>query len=214
MDKIDYNFNFAHNIPALTIVFSSFGVQTYFEFKGFLSRSFPEHNFLFLKDSQRSWYYKGIKGFSNSHDETLNKLRSVISEHNFQSVYTLGMCAGGYASLLYGHLLKANRIFCFSPQTLLNGSIPSRYMKHLTRINEDYKGHRYLDLSQLDLSNDTIDLFYDPNHERDQLHVSNLISKWNNTNVVGTTGGHFVAREMRDNGRLKEVLSPYLNAYV
>ncbi|MEP0987527.1 hypothetical protein [Ekhidna sp.] len=177
-----------------------------------MKRSFPSQNVLHLRDSQRSWYFNGIKGFSNSPEMTLRKLKSVIIEKKIDRIYTLGMCSGGFASLLYGHLLKANRIFCFSPQTILDGTIPSRYMSHLNRINRNYGDHPFINLCNLDLSNDNIDIYFDPHHERDSSHIRNLTGKWKAPNLFERQGGHFVARVMRSDGSLKQVLNPYLES--
>lgn len=210
MEHLDYLIDFKKDSPGVIIVFSSFSVVQYFEFKGFMQRSFPSYSILFLRDSRRSWYLRGIRGLSNSPEETVKALKAIIDEHHFKKVYTLGMCSGGYASILYGHLLAANRVFSFSPQTILDGSIPSRYTRLWARTYSDFRDHPYIDLRHLNLSRDAIDIFFDPQHPKDSKHVQSLTSKWPAPNLFEITGHHFVARVMRDSGQLKQHLGLYL----
>ena len=73
---------------------------------------------VFLKDSTRQWYLGELPGISSTFDETLVFLRKEIA--GYENVVFIGASAGGYASILYGSLLKITGVVAFDPQTNLD----------------------------------------------------------------------------------------------
>lgn len=67
------------------------------------------------------WYQSGVEPYSdvNALAETLKRVSG-----SYRSVYCLGSSMGGYASLLFGALLRARRIIALAPQVVLDPSFP------------------------------------------------------------------------------------------
>lgn len=115
-------------LPLLIIFggfFGNIGVNIY-EFKTFLTSNFNIH-LIFVKDRYQSWYTNGIYGLSNSIDETVIKLKNIIKKINYNLLITTGMSMGGYASLLFGNLLQADKIISFSPQVFIDKKTRNKY---------------------------------------------------------------------------------------
>lgn len=72
---------------------------------------------IFIRDIHKQWYLAGINS------EICNPkllLEFLQKETDGYQLITIGSSAGGYASLLYGNLLGAIRIYAFSPQVELH----------------------------------------------------------------------------------------------
>lgn len=79
----------------------------------------------------RSYYADGIPGLGDGIDATAATLRRIVAEVKPRAVVTLGISMGGYAALLFGALLPADRILAFSPESrlLLPGSRSSAVLR-------------------------------------------------------------------------------------
>lgn len=119
----------------LIIIFQSFNQELYkpenidrFE----LENSFEEYDLdcdlLFIKDIERGlWYLSDV-------EQTTKDLQHIIS--TYQKVMCTGISAGGFASILYGSLLKVDLVVAVNPQTSLldfenNDLIPSKWPNSL-----------------------------------------------------------------------------------
>jgi hypothetical protein len=68
---------------------------------------------IFIRDIRKQWYIGGI----NSTLYTALKLADFLkSETTGYKVYTIGSSAGGFAAILFGSLLKVNRVYAFNSQ--------------------------------------------------------------------------------------------------
>ena len=68
---------------------------------------------IFIRDIQKQWYLTGINSTINSPELLLSFLQTQTEGYQ---IITLGSSAGGFASVLYGSLLKAQLIFSFNGQ--------------------------------------------------------------------------------------------------
>ena len=82
------------------------------------SKKFCNLNFLFIKDLHQIWYHGGING-NGEISEFLDIIKEILNNNNFKSIYTIGSSAGGYASILFGCLLKAHKAIAIDPQTII-----------------------------------------------------------------------------------------------
>lgn len=102
---------------------------------------------IFLRDVYKQWYLKGI----NTNIDTPEKLSQWLkTETEGYKVITLGSSAGGYAAMLYGSLLHAERILAFNPQFELN-SLFNRSNETRNPILYRLKGSewsKYFDITQ------------------------------------------------------------------
>ncbi|MFZ1415930.1 MAG: hypothetical protein WAS73_15335 [Defluviicoccus sp.] len=67
------------------------------------------------------WYQSGVDDCSNVY--ALSKTLKRTTE-SYRSVYCLGSSMGGYASLLFGALLRARRVIALAPQVVLDPTFP------------------------------------------------------------------------------------------
>lgn len=85
-------------------------------YEWFGSRIKKASKHIFLRDIKKQWYLSGINDEINSIDRILNFL---ITETKGYKVITVGSSAGGFAAMLFGQQLNANKIFTFNGQTQL-----------------------------------------------------------------------------------------------
>lgn len=122
---------------------------------------------LFVRDIYLSWYAYGI----SEKVPTQAALTDFLSEKAsaYDEVVTVGSSAGGYAAILFGAKIGADRIFVFGPQNDLAGHLEfyknsdmysyfdvnsGRVVPDLTEIISSYKGklyYFYADKAKVDL---------------------------------------------------------------
>lgn len=110
-----------------------FGGILPFEFLNYLSVNYTNKcDLFFFIDENQCWYHKGIKGITNTIDETIDYLKKLITP--YEKVVFMGTSAGGYAAILFGSLCNVN-VISFIPQTILDNPIDIRYKNLKDRIN-------------------------------------------------------------------------------
>lgn len=90
---------------------------------------------LYLRN-QNKWYLGGLKGIGKNINHTIAFLEKEFSKYD-KVLYT-GGSAGGYASLLFGSLLKVNKVITFNAQTDLQycvDNLPDGYLGKQNLIN-------------------------------------------------------------------------------
>lgn len=71
------------------------------------------HKHIFLRDIKKQWYLTGVNHKLNSPSSLLEFLKSETANYK---IITIGSSAGGYAAVLYGQLLNAEKTYCFNAQ--------------------------------------------------------------------------------------------------
>jgi hypothetical protein len=111
-------------------------------------------NRLLVRDLQNSWYHRGVPGLGTHVDEVAGTLRSLIRSIRPSRVMTIGQSMGGYAAILFGMLLRADRIVAFGPlshldpqEAVLYGDL--RFLPVMQRLQLDPPESAYLDLPRL-----------------------------------------------------------------
>jgi hypothetical protein len=77
---------------------------------------------IFVRDIRKQWY---IGGVNSKLDSPLKLAEFLKSETIGFKVYTIGSSAGGFAAILFGSLLKVNRVYAFNSQLNLGVTIQS-----------------------------------------------------------------------------------------
>lgn len=72
---------------------------------------------IFIRDIRKQWYLGGINATLDSPIKLLDFLKNETAGYR---IITIGSSAGGYAALLFGSLLKCERIYAFNAQLNLN----------------------------------------------------------------------------------------------
>lgn len=85
---------------------------------------------LFVNTPRNSWYHDGVPGIAGDVPALAAQLRRAIGALAPRTVTTVGVSMGGYAALLFGALVDADRTIAFGPETELKlpGSRSSRFV--------------------------------------------------------------------------------------
>ena len=82
------------------------------------------HKHIFIRDIQKQWYIQGINKRINSPEKLLDFLKKECEGYR---IITVGSSAGGYAAVLYGSQLGAEKVFSF------NGQYHGPYLRVVSR---------------------------------------------------------------------------------
>ena len=196
--------------------------------------TFIFHNFLkenknvdklFLRDTGPNnsqqvccrYYMLGFRHNTNNLQESIDFVSSIINRKKYKKIYGIGVSAGGFASILFGHLLKFDKVIAFSPQVVLNKKkeemLGDKYnapktCQWLTGKNkEDEFYQKCLDLKNFLPFDTKIDIHYAKlgSNGVDKKHA--LYLEGNNCKLIEhDSSTHMLALELRDNGKLKEII--------
>ena len=86
----------------------------------------------FLRDMAQAWYHRGVAAIGPDIPSVAEHLTGVVRESGVRRTVVVGNSAGGYAALLFGHLLNADEVHAFAPQTFI-----------APRIRKEYEDYRY-----------------------------------------------------------------------
>lgn len=202
----------------LLIIFAGFGMSgklPIFIFKNFLKKYNCDK--LFLRDLNKLWFLRKTKETLEK-DERMNKILNFIKrviKPRHKKIYTLGCSSGGFASILYGHLLNVNKCIAFCPQTLIGKQLSikfndNRYQPNQTDIECKSISKEYLDLKNLIPFNMDTHIYYST--ELDKKHAYNIIHQ--NCYLIRVPGDeHETAFLMRKTNTLEDVLDNLLLDY-
>lgn len=83
-------------------------------------------NRVFVSDFGQLWYQDGLIGLTENRADTIPLLRDYLADLPRPFTF-LGSSAGGYAALLFGAALDAERIIAFAPQTFLTSKVLNKF---------------------------------------------------------------------------------------
>ena len=163
------------------------------------------------------YYLTGLKNNTNTFEETIEFIKKLTIQKKYKKIVALGCSAGGYAAILYGSLLKFDKVIAFSPQVVLNkkkdlliGDIYNapNTCTWLTNKNKDNAFYqKCLDLKNISPFNTKIDIHYSTmgSNGCDKKHAIYLEDK--NCKIIEHPGNdHMIALTLRNNGKLKEII--------
>ncbi len=182
---------------------------------------------ILLKDPSKSVYLKGIGGKLNSMDKLIHRLKSDIDSINPKIVTLIGTSGGGFAALLYGHLLKANFVHAFGPTTCIN-SVELLKKQSWKKIKKNYKKlilyyilligiyfrpkiRKFLDLKKVLSSYNGVtqyNIYACEGHEKDVLAANHLKDCKNLKILKQPCNVHNVVRCMIKNQKLFGIFTP------
>jgi hypothetical protein len=96
-------------------VFDFFGATRRLE-----ARAGGKLNRILIRDIANAWYHRGVPGLGGHVDDVAASLRTLVRAIRPGTVATVGQSDGGYAAIMFGMLLGAERIVAFGPQAHLN----------------------------------------------------------------------------------------------
>jgi hypothetical protein len=91
---------------------------------------------IFVRDVFKQWYLRGINKDIDSHEKLFEFLRK---ETEGYEIVTIGSSAGGYASALFGSLLRASKSIAFCPQITIVNKIENKnpVLAAYAQLNDD-----------------------------------------------------------------------------
>lgn len=98
------------------------GGHSHFHFFKVL-KPLPGFSKLLVRDPSGSWYNDGLPGVGGTLEEIAAEIERQLSGLGATRVITAGSSMGGYAAILFGCMLGAERAIAFAPQTLLDPAL-------------------------------------------------------------------------------------------
>lgn len=122
---------------------------------------------IFVRDVFKQWYLKGINNIINSPERLLSFLEKETSGYK---TICIGSSAGGYAAVLYGTLLKSDRVYAFNSQFELASLLSTSENKNpIIKRCSNSELSKYFDLASfLDFSQSRIYYMYSNRSEWDR----------------------------------------------
>ncbi len=171
---------------------------------------------MFVRDLRQAWYHLGIPGAGDDLRSVRTLLAELMQQHGVRRLVVAGGSAGGYAALVYGTLLRADTVLCFSPQTTLDRSqlhrIGDRRWDDLLAplIRRGQLDPEWVDLAvalpREQAPATRYEVFVDDSLDTDRRHAERLRGVSGLRLYRFGAGGHTLVRELRDNGALGVVL--------
>lgn len=175
-----------------------------------------DENKIFVRDFSQCWYQDGIQGVSKDINSTVKYLKDMIEAISPEKTFFVGNSMGGYAAILFAHLIAEGEAVAFAPQTFISPllrfkhkdkrwkkQIYSAYLKGLFKRKE-------WNLKTLLLSSNNnikVSIFVSKNNQLDHIHALHL-KEVSNVNIFEfEQGGHGVVKILRDNGDLHAIMT-------
>lgn len=174
---------------------------------------------IFFKDFYQVWYQQGLLGLTDDVYETRNLIQSMIKEINPRYIVSIGVSTGGYAAIMFGILLRINRVLAFSPQSRVGRGIYNQFHSIDSPEIQDFKSRgKYIwDLSKLigdyswEQNIPEISVYYGELNSNDKRHAERL-ARFENVKLCPLAGykGHNSAGFLKKESRLESVLAEVL----
>ena len=138
---------------------------------------------ILVRDPEDCWYHGSVPGIGRG----CRALASHLAERTsgYRRVVCIGASMGGYAALLFGHLLGADRVLAFGPQVLLDPAVlrsfgDLRWIERIDRIQDLGVEPAFLDLSRLlvaaPASKTMFDVYVSADNHLDMRHAAPLLA--------------------------------------
>ena len=184
-----------------------------FEFKNLLKENIDCHK-IFIKDSNQSWYHKGANGLGNNINELKNDIEKLIEKINYSEIITIGASMGGYASLLFGSLLKVNSIISFIPQTFIDKETrkkhkDNRWSKQMKSVHEN--NQNYYNLINLNFTNINTKIIYGKTDLLDTIHAKRM-NKHKSIEIIKYNANHqSIFKKLKKDNQLINIIKKSIN---
>lgn len=74
---------------------------------------------ILLNDKENNWYQYGLPEVGDNTTESITALKKELKKENIEQIICIGASMGGYGAALYGELLNADFVICFSSEIKL-----------------------------------------------------------------------------------------------
>jgi pimeloyl-ACP methyl ester carboxylesterase len=157
-----------HAIPAESgtaiVAFSARGVKPgRFQFVRLLDHV-SDATKLFVSDPHASWYNAGLPGVGGTPEEIAAGIKRELDRLGATRIVTFGSSMGGYAAILFGCLLGAERAVALGPQTLLDQGLrhapPADLDLQVSDLTPIVRGARETEIDLVAGWDDHVDIFH------------------------------------------------------
>jgi len=176
---------------------------------------------LFVRDLRQTFYQCGIPGIADGAIGVAQYLRAYVRGRGIRHTVCIGTSAGGYAALLFGHLIGADEVHAFSPLTKLPTRTPAQMVQLAAHGNWSlfkvqlrlYTG-RKMDRETFDLprfmaagnGRTRYHVYYGTGHERDMRHSLAIAQVPGVTLHSYESADHQLVTHLRDSDELARII--------
>lgn len=168
---------------------------------------------VFVRDTQRGFYHRGVTGVGRTIPEIRDHLAGLIPDGS--RVVTIGVSAGGFAALLFGALLGVDEVHAISPITCLSrrGRLALRDRRWATEVRaihrEPVVQHEYLDLRAVAAAHGLppTSIYVARDHRLDRRNTARLEDRPEVTVHLQPGADHLVVKQMRADGTLEALVA-------
>lgn len=177
-------------------------------------------NTVFVRDLEQCWYHRGIAGHGQTLREAATSLERILAGVDNTRLVTIGNSSGGYAALLFGHLLGADSVLSFVPQTLISPLSRARireyrWPRQMMRVYTSRSTERRLMNLPRFLKSPTYshaEIHYTSAHRLDRIYAEGMstVARTILLDHSDRFTEHSLIRGLRDNGQLSSILDRHL----
>ena len=170
---------------------------------------------LFLRDMDRNYYLTGLKNSTDSLQKTIDLLQKLSSVKKYRKKVSIGASAGGFAAILFGHLLKFSKVIAFNPQTVISEEKETiindtfytvDVCKKLRNLNpSDTLYQKCLNLKNLMPFKTKVEIHFSNLSEIDK-NFAHFIEHENCQLIKHNSSSHLLALQLRDSKDLKDII--------
>ncbi len=188
-ESVPIAIQFDSKSSVLLLIFSGLAQRInmpFFEFNN-ITGGLDHVNKIYLRDTYRFWYHRGLPNVGNDIDEIANFLRQYTTHPSTRKTVIFGNSGGGYAALLFGHILGVDEVHAFSPKLFIdpikrvmnNDFPPKTSISHLFSLYL-HGQRKYFDLQKVFLSpvpqKGNFHIYYSKNNKIDHLQAKRMKS--------------------------------------
>ena len=166
---------------------------------------------LYLRDLNKAWFLRGLRGTTANVEETTAFLRAEAASVSARRVIFTGYSFGGFAALLYGALFGADEVHAISPQTFISfwnrvRCQDHRWQRYVWKLHLG-KTRRFHDLRPLpSVSTQTqFHVYFARDSRLDACHAAHVHGLPGVMIHEYATGAHRLVTALRDNGELRAI---------
>lgn len=184
-------------------------------FEFFESSGVLDQSRVFLRDLDQSWYQRGLPGVGPDLGSVVELLRWSIGRSQAKEIIFVGNSMGGFAALTFCSLLGQGRVVAFSPQTVIDEQSrkrlnDKRWAAQMQRLHQNPSPDHILNLPEhlrVNRRDIRADIHVSSVEPLDMLHARELATFRNIHLHEYAEGGHRLVAELRDQGKLLELLA-------
>tara|TARA_Y100000389_G_scaffold196763_1_gene230221 strand:- start:2013 stop:2714 length:702 start_codon:yes stop_codon:yes gene_type:complete len=194
----------------------SYGNRPIFTFYT-MFKDYPNIDKLFIRDFKCYYYINVLENHTKNLEETVKFIENLTVRRNYKKIIAIGCSSGGFAAILFGHLLKFDKVLAFGPQTVLSVEKESeildsymnvntcKFLRQQNKNNEFYQ--KCLNLKNFIPFDTKIELHYSgrANYGCDKRYA-NYIESENCKLIEHNYDNHNVAKELKNDDKLKHII--------